>query len=89
MDFSVALSNDGNTLAVTSISDDSLANGINGDASDNSGTDVGAAYVFRYLGGVWSQQAYLKMDSSESDDSFGNDISISGDGNILRCVRSW
>ena len=40
--------------------EDSDANGVNGNQTDNSATDAGAAYVFTRSGTIWSQQAYLK-----------------------------
>ena len=44
--FSVALSGDGNTLAVGAISEDSASKGINGDQADDSAVSSGAVYVF-------------------------------------------
>ena len=44
---SVALSGDGNTLAVGADHEDSAATGVNGDQADNSASDAGAVYVFR------------------------------------------
>ncbi len=44
--FSLALSDDGNTIAVGAIGEDSKASGINGDQTDNSLTESGATYVF-------------------------------------------
>jgi hypothetical protein len=55
--FSMALSADGGTLAVTATREDSNARGINGNQADNSSEDSGAAYVFARAGGKWSQQA--------------------------------
>lgn len=82
---SVALSNDGNTLAVGGYREDSGSNGVDGDQTDNSAPDAGAVYVFTRTGGVWSQQAYVKASNSESGDHFGSYIGLSGDGNTL-CV---
>jgi hypothetical protein len=80
---SAALSADGNTLAVTSIFEDSAATGINGDESDNSELDAGAAYVYRRGEAGWAQEAYLKASNTESSDQFGYSIAISGDGDTL------
>ncbi|EHL21079.1 alpha beta-propellor repeat-containing integrin, partial [Acidovorax sp. NO-1] len=57
---SVALSGDGNTLAVAAEDEGSNATGINGDMSDNSASSAGAVYVFTRNGSTWSQQAYVK-----------------------------
>lgn len=80
---SVALSGDGDTLVVGAINEDSLANTIDGDATDNSGISVGAAYVFVRNGTAWSQQAYLKASNSETGDGFGIVVAISGDGQTI------
>ena len=74
----VALS--GDTLAVSAGPEDSAATGIDGDQSDNSAPDSGAAYVFtRDAAGVWSQQAYVKASNTDVDDGFGWSVALSGD----------
>ncbi len=80
---SVALSGDGNTLAVGAIGEDSNATGINGNQADNSASDAGAVYVFTRSGSTWSQQAYVKASNTASNDSFGSSVALSGDGNTL------
>ncbi|HET9387045.1 MAG TPA: hypothetical protein VFO67_18060, partial [Gemmatimonadales bacterium] len=82
----VALSADGNTLAVSAYFEDSRATGVNGDQADNSMEQSGAVYVFARRGAVWSQQAYLKASNTgESDDGdqFGFSLALSDDGNTL------
>jgi hypothetical protein len=70
----------GDRLVVAAQSEDSAATGIDGDQSDNSAADAGAAYVFtRDAAGVWSQQAYIKASNTAADDEFGNQIALSGD----------
>lgn len=81
--FSVALSNDGNTLAVGAIAEDSAATGINGDQNDNSLQSAGAIYVFARSGGAWSQQAYVKPLNPDAADLFGYSVALSADGNIM------
>lgn len=80
---SVALSTDGNTLAVGAYSENSSATGINGDQTDNSAVDSGAVYVFVRSGSTWSQQAYVKANNTGTGDQFGHSVSLSGDGNTL------
>jgi len=80
---SIALSGDGNTLAVGAYHEDSNATGINGNEADNSATDAGAAYVFTRNAGAWSQQAYLKASNSNAGDVFGVSVGLNNDGNIL------
>jgi hypothetical protein len=79
----VALSSDGNTLAVGAFGEDSRATGIGGDQNDNSASLAGAAYVFTRAAGQWSQQAYVKASLADPDDAFGFALSLSGDGNTL------
>ena len=63
--FSLALSDDGNTLAVGAHSEDSNAAGINGNQADNSATSAGAVYVFARTGTTWAQQAYVKASNPD------------------------
>ena len=82
----VALSADGNTLAVSAYFEDSRAIGVNGDQADNSMEQSGAVYVFARTGTVWSQQAYLKASNTgepEDGDQFGFSLALSDDGNTL------
>ncbi len=81
--FSVALSGDGNTLAVGATLEDSSSRAINGNQADNSAESSGAVYVFARSGGAWSQQAYLKASNADPGDQFGWSVAISGDGNTL------
>jgi FG-GAP repeat protein len=81
--YSMALSADGNTLAVGAIGEDSAATGINGDQADNMANQAGAAYVFTRNGSTWSQQAYVKSAMTRPGVLFGYSIGISGNGNTL------
>ncbi|MEW8086975.1 MAG: FG-GAP repeat protein [Candidatus Thiodiazotropha endolucinida] len=80
---SIVLSDDGNTLAVGAMGEDSLAAGINGDQSDNTGDSSGAVYLFTRNAGWWEQQAYIKASNTDSTDFFGSDVAMSSDGNRL------
>lgn len=79
----IALSASGDTLAVGAQIEDSAATGINGDQSDNSAENSGAAYVFRFNGTNWNQQAYVKASNPEESDGFGSTIALNQDGNVL------
>jgi hypothetical protein len=79
----LALAGDGNTLVVGADGEDSGATGIGGDQTDNSAVNSGAVYVFTRIGGVWSQQAYVKASNTEEEDRFGTSLAIAGDGNTL------
>jgi len=83
---SVALSDDGNTLAVGALDEDSTAKNISTDGTgeqDNSELGAGAVYVFGRSGGSWIQQAYVKASNAEADDKFGTSVALSNDGNTL------
>jgi hypothetical protein len=89
---SVALSRDGNTMAVAAHWEASAATGINGNQNDNSIPQAGAVYVFTRTGATWTQQAYVKAsnpgkagqgDDVGDGDQFGYSLALSGDGNTL------
>lgn len=77
--FGQAAAVSGDTAAVAAPREDSGAQGVNGNQSDNSAADSGAAYVFVRSFSAWAQQAYLKSLNSEAGDGFGESIGISGD----------
>ncbi len=79
----MALSADGNTLAVVAIGEDSNATGVNGNQNDNSARGAGAVYVFTRSGTTWSQQAYIKASNTNAVDWFGRSVALSADGNTL------
>ena len=81
--FSLALSDDGNTIAVGAIGEDSKASGINGDQTDNSLTESGATYVFTRTGTTWSQQAYIKSSVPARNVLFGYAVGLSSNGDTL------
>ena len=88
----VALSQDGNTLAVASHFEASAAKGVNGNQDDRSIPQAGALYVFTRTGGTWRQEAYLKASNTgepgvgkepPEGDQFGFSIALSADGNTI------
>jgi len=73
-------------LVVGAPEEDSNATGVNGNQSDNNGTNSGAAYVFVRSGTNWSQHAYLKASNTgrqsgrfDYGDNFGWSVAVSGD----------
>src|SRR5713101_3399239 len=79
----VALSGDGNTLAVSAPYESSGAKGVNGNQADNSVYSAGAVYVFIRGANGWSQQAYVKASNPGQSYRFGHVVSLSQDGNTL------
>ncbi len=62
---------------VSAYAEDSSATGVDGDESNNSADDSGAAYVFVRSGANWNQEAYLKASNTESSDFFGRSVALS------------
>jgi hypothetical protein len=84
--FGEGLSLDGDTLVVGARFEASAATGVNGDQTDNSAPNSGAAYVFTRSAGVWAQQAYLKASNAGANHNFGGRVAVLGD---LLAVSSW
>ena len=78
-----AISADGKTVAIGAYSEASDATGINGDQSNSNAPGSGAVYLFRLVGAVWVQQAYIKPSNTKSQMFFGSSLSLSADGNAL------
>lgn len=88
--YRVALSQDGNTLAVGAPGESSNPTGItSGAAAEANYASVysGAVYVFvrrtGVIGTTWSQQALLKASNTGVGDGFGGSLALSGNGNML------
>jgi hypothetical protein len=89
----VALSADASKLVVTAPGEESTAIGINGDVTNTSSTDVGAAYTFELIDGDWQQTSYIKAKNTTSNLSFGGvynssrnsngSVALSSDGKTL------
>lgn len=80
----VALSADGNTLAVGAINESGGAKGINGNqAAKPQIKDSGAVYVYVKSKGAWTQQAYIKASNPKEEALFGNAVALSNDGSTL------
>ena len=87
----IALSGDGNTLAISAYREDNSATGIIIDGSESTATggdidiatDSGAVYLFTNNNGVWAQSAYIKASNTGAGDDFGSGIALSNDGAVL------
>jgi len=79
----VALSADGNTLAVGAFGEGSSAQGIGGNQADNAAANAGAVYIFIRSGSTWTQQAYVKASNTGAGDYFGAALALAADGNTL------
>jgi hypothetical protein len=79
----IALSADGETLAVGAYQEASNAPGIDGDQTSNADAAAGAVYVYAYDGTTWMQQAYIKASNPDAMDQFGRALALSADGTTL------
>jgi hypothetical protein len=79
----IALSGDGNTLAVGAPLESSGARGIDGKGATGAGQNSGAVYIYVRNGNRWAEQAYIKASNPGTDDQFGDGVGLSADGNTL------
>ncbi len=80
----VAVSPDGDTIAVGAPNEGSATTGVNeGGQSDDSIKPAGAVYVYENNGGAWSQRSYVKAPVIDQYDYFGRSVALSRDGNVL------
>jgi hypothetical protein len=82
-EFGLSVAVSGNTVVVGAYGESSSATGVNGNQSNNSALNSGAAYVFVKNGTNWTQQAYLKASNTEAGDVFGYSVSVSGDTVVI------
>jgi cysteine-rich repeat protein len=87
--WSVALSNDGSMLLVGAPDESSASPGIDGDQSDRTAGNAGAAYLFSRTGTRWAQQHYIKASNPDQSDQFGHDIALSSDASTLVVGAFW
>jgi len=80
--WSLALSTDGNTLAVGAPLEDSDAQGIGGSQLNDNAGDSGAVYLYTRSGGTWTHQAYIKGSDTVANDHFGWSVAIAPDGTL-------
>lgn len=88
-EFGRAVAISGDTVVVSAWLEDSNANGVNGNQSDNSTPESGAVYVFTRNGTAWSQQAYLKASNTGLQDYFGSAVAISGETILVAANGEW
>jgi len=86
--YAVAISGDGDTIAVGAPREDSAAVGVGGDPDLLGMPRSGAAYVFVRAADGWTQQAYLKASNNvpngdTTHDELGTSLAISDDGDLL------
>ena len=70
------------TLVTGAPSEDSSSTGIN-PVSDSASSSAGAAYVFTFNLGSWSESAFVKSRHTQAVDTFGSSVAISADGQTV------
>ena len=81
--FGASVAMDGDTVVVGTDNESSNATGVNGDQTNTSLSQAGAAYVFVRNGTTWTQQAYLKPINTQGGERFGHSVAISGDSIVV------
>lgn len=79
----VALSRDGQVIAIAAPREDGGATSVGGDPLDNTAPSAGAVFVYRRTGEAWSPPTYLKASDSTAGLIFGNTLTLGRDGSRL------
>ena len=77
---------DGDTIVAGARGEDSNATGVDGDGTDDSAGDAGAAYVFVRDGAGWTEQAYLKASNTDPNDYFGWSVAVHADTVVVGAI---
>lgn len=81
--FGASLSMSRDMLAVGAPEEAGGSPGVDGDETDNSSVESGAAYVFERFGGTWMQAAYVKASNPDPRDRFGDSLVVHGDTLVI------
>ncbi|WP_158269400.1 FG-GAP repeat protein [Saccharospirillum sp. MSK14-1] len=85
--YSVSLSGDGQRLVVGAIQEDNDATGVSTTFPNAADTGnqwrSGAAYLYYYTGGQWTEEAYIKASNTLTEARFGASVSFNNDGDLL------
>ena len=90
----VAISGDGNIVAIGAPHEDSCSTGINGNKALNNCSNAGAVYIYtRRKASLWTDafsrvpsswtETYIKASSTDVNDNFGASLALSRDGRTL------
>jgi hypothetical protein len=86
-DFGRAVALSGGTLLVGAPGEDSGANDVNGDQTNDAASSAGAVYAFALGFPTWTQQAYLKASNCGPDDAFGTSVGLAGQTAVVGAYR--
>lgn len=79
----LAISRDGQRLAVGAPQEDGSGVGVNPVGGDGGAPESGAVYVFERAHIAWSAPTYLKASNARPGDGFGLALDMSSDGDLL------
>lgn len=79
----VALSGDGNILAVAASGEDGSGTGVNPVSNNDAFDEAGAVYIYQHDGSGWQSTAYIKASNTSAGDNFGRGVALSDDGKTL------
>jgi hypothetical protein len=85
----MAISADGNILAVGAPHESSASKGINGNQNDDSLYSSGAVYIFARSANGWAQQAYIKASNPGQGDNFGLNVALNANGTTMAVAAYW
>lgn len=80
---SIALSDDGNLIAIGVPNENSSSVGVNGSYENESAPNSGAVYLFSRTDDEWHVQDYIKASNTDHGNNFGASVSLSSNGSIL------
>lgn len=79
----LAISHDGQRVAVGAGQEDGEGQGVSPAERGNGANESGAVYVFDRASGAWSVPVYLKASNAQARDGFGTGLALSADGQLL------
>lgn len=80
---SLAISQDGQHLAVGAPQEDGEGVGVNPVAGGSGAPDSGAVYILERVNGAWGTPVYLKAANAQPGDGFGLALAMSSEGGLL------
>lgn len=79
----LAISHDGDLIAIGAEGDLGAGTGINGSMTPLAGLRAGAVYLFARTGTTWALSTYIKSNFPTPGDNFGFSVALSADGTTL------
>lgn len=78
-EFGSAIAATSDLIAVGAPGEDGGSSGIGGNRLDNTKADSGAVYLFKYSGGMWTDDSYVKAPNTGAGDRFGSQVVLDGE----------